>query len=339
MAVNCTEGFTNSQFIIIASLRAGTGLVCLLVSLLLMAVIIILKKHLIFTQRLILYLTISTALHQLTVVTQGAVYLPQYDDSIYCMISGYLNQWTSFSIIMAVFLITVNLYLTTVTEYNYGRYSDVIHILLIFLLPLLINLLPFINYSYGPWGPWCWIKAYSDDNCTDNSYGKAFRISLWYVPVAVLMVLLCAVNITIYCKTKIGIQYPVTVDKGHASLQRRKVIKNEVQPLLWYPGIFLFLNIFSLINGIILISHTSDTHTVPWGLEALLTSPSGLLISIAYTLDTGTVKRLRQCSLRGEYNNTLKNRQSIACYPAIQAGSDSILKSMDVSTPYEIFND
>lgn len=53
----------------------------------------------------------------------------------------------------------------------------------VFVVAMLFTGLPFIGYSYGRAGLWCWIRL-------DNEYGLYFQLFLYYVPVWVILFLI-----------------------------------------------------------------------------------------------------------------------------------------------------
>lgn len=323
----CRDDFTTSYYIIIASLRALAGLMSFITSIFVMSTIIYLRKYNIFTQRLILYLSVCTLLNGLMVATQGAVYFPANGmTQVYCQISGYLTQVTSWSIMVAIFLVSLNLYFTVAT--NCQARNETVYLLLIFIMPPLINLLPFIGQSYGHWGPWCWIKSYNDD-CSINLIADAFRGILWYLPILFLIGSLVFVYGAIYYTVRKN-RRQYTNENDIDNIRMKTMIKDEVKPLLWYPVIFLSLNLFPLINGSDVYGSDKPA-IILWSLDACLSPLSGVLTALVYTLDPGTRRRLKKCNVKEDCWNTVKNRSRIRSYPILKAESDSCLKSMNIN--------
>lgn len=320
---NCREQFETQTFIAIAGLRAMMGSISFLTSIFVIIVIVYFKKYVLYTQRLILYLSISVSLNALTVITQAGVYLPMENEAVmvYCQISAYLSQTTDWSELVAICLVTLDLYLTAAT--NIKSKQEIFQVLLIFLLPPLINLLPFIHSSYGPAGPWCWIKKY-DEDCSVSKFGKVFRIVLWYVPVMLMIFFLITTYIVIYYKLrKQNKQYISCRSESIASLiQMRQMIQKEIKPLVLYPVIFLFFNFFPLLNALVSLYYVQPIHAL-WTLEALLTPFVGVVITLVYTLDPETRQRLGKCNLRADYYNAQRVQRSILEYPLVSAGSDN----------------
>ena len=326
---NCREQFETPTFIAIAGLRAMMGSLSLLASLFVISIIIYFKKHVLYTQRLVLYLSISVALNAITVLSQAGVYLPMESDTVkmYCQISGYLSQSTDWSELVAICLVTFDLYLTAATNIKSKR--EVIQFLLIFLLPLAVNLLPFIDSSYGPAGPWCWIKTYNDD-CSKSALGKVFRILLWYVPITLMIFFLILTYIAIYYKLRQQKkQYISCRSDSNAGLMRfRQMIQKEIKPLVLYPVLFLFFNFFTLLNGLVSQYYNEPIRTL-WLLEALFTPFVGVTITLVYTLDPETRKRLQKCDIRVDYRNAVQAREKILDFPLLVAKrSDSQLDTL-----------
>ena len=62
MEDNCTSPYTSTEYAIVAGLNAATAFISLLASLFVVSLIVLFKKHRFFTQRLVLYLTVSVIL-------------------------------------------------------------------------------------------------------------------------------------------------------------------------------------------------------------------------------------------------------------------------------------
>uniref|UniRef100_A0A1X7UNW4 Uncharacterized protein n=1 Tax=Amphimedon queenslandica TaxID=400682 RepID=A0A1X7UNW4_AMPQE len=326
---NCRQQFETPTFVAIASLRAMMGSLSLLGSVFVIFIIMYLKKYVLYTQRLVLYLSITVGLNAIAVISQAGVYLPMESEAvkIYCQISGYLSQSTDWSELVAICLVTFDLYLTAVMNVKSKR--EVIQFLLIFFLPLGVNLLPFIGSSYGPSGPWCWIKTYNDD-CSKSQSGKIFQILLWYVPITLMIFFLIITYIAIYYKLRQQKkQYISCRSESNACLIRlRQMIQKEIKPLVLYPVLFLFFNFFTLLNGLASQFYSEPIRTL-WLLEALITPFVGVAITLVYTLDPETRKRLQKCDLRTDYRNRVQARKRILDFPLLTPPrSDSKLDTL-----------
>ena len=71
----CYSNLT-SVFVIIAGVSRGTSVISLLACLLVAATILLFKKYIFFTQRLVLYLCIAAGLYSIAIATGATVYFP-----------------------------------------------------------------------------------------------------------------------------------------------------------------------------------------------------------------------------------------------------------------------
>ena len=62
---------------------------------------------------------------------------------------------------------------------------DTVLFVSVFCLPLLFDWIPFTTGSYGPYGPWCWIRSFNND-CSPTAAGYLEQILLQDVPVFIL---------------------------------------------------------------------------------------------------------------------------------------------------------
>ena len=71
---------------------------------------------------------------------------------------------------------------------------------MIFLIPFLYNLIPFITDSYGHFGSWCWIVIFKSDCSKQDGWWE--QLALWDIPfgiVALLTVILFIASLCLLC--------------------------------------------------------------------------------------------------------------------------------------------
>ena len=66
-----------------------------------------------------------------------------------------------------------------------------------FIVPAIMAI-PFTTDSYGPIGPWCWIRS-SKENCDEHTAGRTAQLVLWNVPFGLVALLTLALVITALC--------------------------------------------------------------------------------------------------------------------------------------------
>ena len=321
--------YNTTEFKAIAAVNSALGGVSLLACLLVIGLIFLFKKYLFFTQRLILYLTIAAAMNTLSMLTQAAVYYPHTDAFYgYCKWSGFFQQVAGWAQVLAITCITIDLFIRAVlTRQTSHPLIEGLYIFIIFVFPFLFNWIPFINDTYGPSGPWCWIKTAEQDeeNCPENGYGRVLSMALWYGPIYPLLLILTVTYIIIL----ISIwhrrhRYEGKYDPG--SQIRRKLMLSEVHPLLWYPLIFFVIEVFPLINRIYNIVSPKEDNMVFWWLHALVIPLEGGLIAVVYALDPETRKRLRWSVIKMYFIECFHQRRKIDDYDFRNDGlTDSLL--------------
>ena len=319
---DCLDKFRNDIFQAVAIVRAVSGGISVLASLLVILLIVLFKKYLFFTQRLILYLSIASMLNGLAIALQGATYYPDNKHTdVYCSLSAFFEQTTHWSLLLAVASITLDIYLREVHKVKKKR--DTVYILVIFLSPILFNWVPLLYNTYGHAGPWCWIVLTNRD-CTTNHFGLALRYILWYVPLYIVIL----ATIVIYVIVYVSIRIKIKKFKGKFDPNRKQIIKQriaQILPLIYYPIIFLLLQIPPTMNRIAEL-FTENEQLPFWFLHAFFSPLQGGLICIVYALDPGTRDRLRQTSL-ATLMGYVKSNEKVTDYPVAQTHSDSMSKS------------
>lgn len=325
--LNCTIQYTGPGFTAAAIIRAMNGSISFIASLFVISLILYHKRYIIFAQRLILYLSISTMLKSLIEATQwrnnGTLPFKNY-----CLISAFLIQVTNWSVLLGIFSIAANLYIVVFTRKVRRAWHDCLYVGLIFLFPLTFNWIPFLDNRYGIAGPWCWIRM-DDGNCTTNVYGWALRYLLWYVPLVVTIVVTVLLYVAIYWKIRKE-RYKYRGIYCPQAIKINKMMNDEVKPLAWYPLVYLVLNTFPVIVNRILEDLYSQSFPAVWIIQGFFTPLTGAFITLIYTLDNETRKRLSKCSLRGELGK-LRQSDNVSEYPLRQCNTDSYLRSVSFS--------
>lgn len=329
---SCIDYHT-TQYIAIAAVNSALAGVSFFACLFVIALILFLKKYLVFTQRLILYLVIATALENLFVATQATVFFPDTEAyRQYCIASGFLNLVTIWSEVFANISITFDLFLRAVIHRE--KRVEWVYILFIFVTPFLFCWIPFIDLTFGEAGPWCWIRDKNDDEeCSEHKLGMILRLALWYVPIyPILLVILIFYIVILISVRQQAKKYEGKFDPTNR--KRKQLLKEEITPLLIYPFLFLFFNLFSLINRLYETIFNESNIVLFW-LQAVMDPLSGPVIAVAYTLDPDTRRRLHWNNLKGECINRC-SRKEVMEYPMVtKAKSDSSCSINDYVTSYE----
>lgn len=288
--------YNTTEYIAIAAVNSFLSAVSFLACLMVIGFIFLFKKHMFFTQRLILYLTIAAALNMLAMAIEATVYFPKTDAfEGYCMWTGFFQQVSGWAQIMGVACMTIDLFQRVVLHIDTSRLRfEIIYVSVIITVPLLFNWIPFIDKTYGLSGPWCWIRDYNGvpGNCTKNEFGVVLALALWYGPVypilLFLSVLYAIVVITIWRQKYL---YQGNFDPHNQTKYNMRF--KEVRSLLFYPLLIFFIEIFPLINRLYTLFSSDKDTTAFWWLHAIAAPFEGGLIAIIYTFDTETLRRLR----------------------------------------------
>ena len=78
------------------------------------------------------------------------------------------------------------------------RIGEVVFWPVVFVLPGVLDSIPFNKNSYGTAGLWCWIRSIKED-CTVNTAGLDKQIVLWTVPFGLVALVTLALVITALC--------------------------------------------------------------------------------------------------------------------------------------------
>ena len=328
--LSCFEQYDNTVFVIVVGLRVAGGIISFFCCLAMILLIIIFKKYKFFTQRLILYLAISTLAYAVVSAINVEGFRSYRDDSVhgYCVFAGFLEQFVSIWVPAAITCIMVDLFVRVVFDKPTERF-EILYILLIFASPILYSWIPFIHDAYGPAGAWCWIRDV-DYECNDFPFGTSLRFALYWVPLYILMPILFGLLIIILVllrkrqKQWIGNFNP-------ESIELKKRMQKEVIPLLYYPIIFLLLNTPPLVNRIA-NAIQSETILPLWILAAISIPFQGAVITLAFTLDPETRKNLTMPHIVAATKHVFVRDGPMQEYPLKSDRSDSIVVNKEMET-------
>jgi hypothetical protein len=342
MTVNCSSLVEEKVVVIVGGLQAATGFVSLLASCLVIALVVLFKKWQFFTQRLVLYLAISVVFQSIASMIIIAYYDGENSDSHmhFCQFSGFVNQIASWMVLNAVASITVYVFVGAVFSKQTDRF-EVVYLFFIFVFPLLLNWLPFIDAAYGNSGVWCWIRN-RDDNCNIILFGQVLQFILWYIPLYLILTILIFLYVIILVKIHYFDRHRWTGNNyKHADEQHQiKMMSREIRSLLRYPLIYFLANLFPLILRIYapFVDHKNDPNKVlPWWILTAIFFPiQGGFIALAFTLDPDTRKRLRWVQIKSAAKELCQRngKDYISEYPAKHIISDTENSSILYKTNY-----
>ena len=283
--------FATTEYAIVAGVSAASASVSFIACLGVITLIILFKKYLFFTQRLILYLTIAALLDSVGYMLHRVDYTHENEATRgFCVFIGFFEQNTSWAELIAICCITVSLFVKATRHKDIEKLEKV-YIFMIFIFPLLFNWVPFIQQAYGKAGAWCWIRSTTEDGdkCTTFTFGVYLRFILWYIPLYALLIILIVLCIVIIGKvSRDKLRYEGKYDPEAKRLQEQR--QKEVQAVLWYPLSFFLIKLVALINRI--HGAVADSPSLPlWYLHAIILPLQGGFIALAFTLDPETRRR------------------------------------------------
>lgn len=309
--------FEDYEFTIVAVVNMVVGLLSFVACCFTMLLIFMLKKWKFFSQRLILYLTITAMLISLANIVNRVDFSENPTEAVtgVCIFGGFLTQVTAWMTLCSNASITVYLFLCTMFQISTEKY-EVLYVLFIFGFPFLFNWIPFIRESYGQAGVWCWIRSFDTANCKVLVFGKWLQFGLLYIPAYLILAILIIFYILIIAK----VYQQRKLLTGSNNPQAKKVLRkavNEVLSLLAYPLIYFVLALPLLVNRIYSSANPEEPSLVLWYLAALMFPLQGVCTGLIFTLSTVICRRTTWAELRSrtELKSRPDSRHKVSEYP------------------------
>ena len=323
---NCSSPFDEQTYRIIAAVRAGSGLLAFMFSLFALFVVVLFKKYQTFWQRLILYSNVSTTLYGLSVVLLRVDYIESNAETMrFCVFAGFFHQYSNWTVLMSILCYHLSLCVKVILAKDLSGRLEAPYFIVIFFAHLAFNWIPFLHFTYGLAGAWCWIRDTNGD-CSHSLFGFILRYTIWYVPLysVVLTVLVGYVASWVVAtrrrKSWEG-RYNADVDDRKRDLQR------DMSVLLGVPLVLILINIPTFVNAI----HDAIDPERPllafWILHAFFSPlPFGVL-PLLFTLDKETRQKLRARNV-GRALRTLCSSSPVYNYD-VKVALDSSYQSLN----------
>ena len=126
-SLHCFELYETRKYDVIMGLRSGFSFLSFIVIICMMAIIILFKKYLFFTQRLILYLALANLAYSLSAacnLTGRVAY--KHIATQYCVFIGFAEQVTIWWTLMATACIMIDLFVKAVCKKKHRSARDCI---------------------------------------------------------------------------------------------------------------------------------------------------------------------------------------------------------------------
>ena len=297
-SMNCghQSGHTYKIVGILHCCSAGVSFIsCLFV----IGLIILFKKYRFFEQRLILYLSVTALVYSLAAALTKTDFITINSlTEDYCKWIGFISQYTQWSLLLAVAIITFDIMLRVISKTS-TQPLETAYVVIVTFFPATLNWVPFLWDLYGPSGTWCWIKTdtLNDSNeCVKNKKGIILQFSLWYGPLFLVLVAILITYVFIIALLRRQRRRMNIYNPEEMMTQQR--MRREVFVLLWYPIIYMIINLFPLSNRT--VSAVRGEPLLPlWILHAIISPLQGGFIAIVYGLDKQTLKKLNWWGFRG----------------------------------------
>ena len=258
-----------------------------------------------FVHRLALYLVITAFFNSLAFILNSLPvenrcgYMVVKNEG-FCIATGFLDQYTTWVILLLVCWITLHIFMFGVLKRKYDSLKyEVAGVVTTLVVSLVSSIIPFIDFGngtiYGLAGAWCWIRTTSE-NCDVLTEGVVEQFVLWYATVMFFVTLnfiaVLAVIVVLYRGMR----------QTQGGLQRNlKDAIRETLPLLFYPIIFSVIYSLAFVNRVY-YAGTKNTVVTLWAIHAIAESSLPLFIPLAFLLHPYTLKMLNRYQFRKAWN-------------------------------------
>lgn len=280
---------------ILHTIKFSVSILSFLASLFMIFIIWLFRKYELFRQRLILYLSISSAITSLTYLFATN---PESSNTLKCTIDGFFATYCDWSVLLWILNITFNLTYQVQAlanrkssgSSNQKDNTEMFMQLIGWMLPLGIAAIPFVANVYGPAGGWCWIPP--------NKH--LWRLFTWYLWNTLGIALLFSmIGYSRYLLKRVSEQsYMGTWDPSFS--RRKKALEQDRRTLQNYPIVYtvtsifpIYLRLHNMFNG--------DSDQAPfwlWVLVTIMVPMNGVINALVFGLDPETRQKMTLQQIR-----------------------------------------
>ncbi|XP_013420698.1 cyclic AMP receptor-like protein A [Lingula anatina] len=290
---------------ILIAVKRTTASLSFLGCIFMISVIVLFRKYIVFTQRLILYLSVAAFMDSIAYIMGD-----MHPDGPLCDFQAFFMTLFDWSVLLWVCAITLNLAMLVIAMKKTEKYEWVYHIVC-WVIPIIISCLPFAGDRYGPSGAWCWITEWP------------WRFGIWYVPLFLIIALLFVVYV--YITVVVNRRVHTWEGTYDPDVERNKqMLKEDIKPLRGYPFVYLAVSIFPLINRI--QNAVSSDHQPVFALLILhvISSPlHGALNTVVFGMDKDTVSKLTPSQIKLAIQSWRAGRSIIEEFPTETESPDA----------------
>lgn len=289
---------------------------------------VIYKKYVFTTQRLILYLTISVLLDTTAQIIDGGGYLFFSKNKTSCEVIGFIRLYFAWCILLSFLCIIIELALRSICQRESGP-MEWIYIPIIFLLPATTTWIPLIHGSYYRVNGDCLIHIINPENCTKSTYGLFLIVFLWWIPLYFTICIGAIVYITVLCQLRHNrYKYTPLLELDREVVYQRGL--QGVSHLKWYPLLYFGINLIPIVTSSLEYWRPNKTILTLLIISKIIKGLQGSFIAIVFTLDSKTRKRLKWKHFRAACLQNILCRENIEEYPILPTNySDSLKETSD----------
>lgn len=311
--MNSTDCFKFDRREITAAIgaKAAVGSLAFVSCLLVIFSIVWFKAYKRFGYRLILYLMIANLLLSISHVLGVIPIDYDYDEQIAsvregwetaCAVFGFLNEFSMWMancmIVWIVFYLQssvqrfISLYrvqyyqpLNSISQSKRFGIWEICRVLIAcFIMPIILNWIPFIWNMYGFSGLSCWIKLVSNDDCSDRYLSAILMFTISYGPLLLLLFYsFCALFVMIAI-----LQWSFERYQNLLKIKVLKITARKMATLVVILLVYSSLFAVTIVNHLYSVIYPTDYPVYPLWLASALASPGQILLilPIAYVWKT-----------------------------------------------------
>ena len=313
---------SHEELEIVGFVHVGSGIVSVLACLFIFLIILIHKKWICHSQRLVLYLTLAVFLDSGIHIVKGMGYNMVHKGP-FCVTVAFLDQLGDSFALSAVGCLFLEITIQGNVRKDMAKLEP-LYLIIIFVVPIPFSCIPFAFNAYGPASVWCWIQAYHSSTCEPFLTGIILQYVLWYGPVMVVCLAgFVACGITLIKLHRHRKDYSGVFDPEESVLHNARIC--ELKQYLWYPLFVLVVNTIPL-TARILTDVNPNSHLLGlWIVTSLLQGLRGSCIAFIFAIDSETRKRLSWKYLKAGCLYNILRKTDTSEYPALTGyASDSL---------------
>ena len=291
---NSTCFIPQSTEMVLRMLYLGGGSVSLVFCLAIFFITILFHKYRQTTQRVTLYLTISVSLLSIANILHGTRLGSIKNNNDYCVTVGFIDQITSWMVLLAVTCLTIDLFIKVVFLRSNTSTFEPVYCLIIFVFPFTFNWIPFIKQAYGLSGEQCWLKLFKNNTCEIDDYYLSLRFVLYWIPFLLVMLFVFVTYVYVLIRTRKQLN-EYSGNYNPAASTTKQLLYTELRTYLMYPFIMLVSFVTAVISRIVEVADPSRPYFGLRLIHILAVSLQGVAIAMVFALDYDTRKQLSQC--------------------------------------------